>query len=139
MKARIGIVGTGNVGSALERGLSKAGYEVRTSDKSNSKEIAAWGEIVVLAVPFGAVEDVATQVAPAVEGKTVVDVTNALTEDMKLALGCTTSGAEKLQKLLPRSRVVKCFNTVFAVHMDKGRLGEQQLTVFAAGDDEASR
>jgi predicted dinucleotide-binding enzyme len=58
---------------------------------------------------------------------------------MKLALGYSTSGAEELQKKLPDARVVKCFNTVFAEHMDKGRVGNQQLTVFAAGDDDEAR
>jgi predicted dinucleotide-binding enzyme len=90
-------------------------------------------------VPFGALDDVAANIAPVVAGKTVIDVTNALTEDMNLALGYSTSGAEELQKKLPGARVVKAFNTQFAQHMDSGRLGEQRLTVFAAGDDAAAK
>lgn len=31
--------------------------------------------------------------------------------------------------------MVKAFNTVFAQHMDSGRLGDQRLTAFVAGDD----
>ena len=60
-------------------------------------------------------------------GKTVVDVTNALTPDMQLALGYSTSGAEQLQRKVPTARVVKCFNTVFAEHMDKGKVDDKTL------------
>jgi 8-hydroxy-5-deazaflavin:NADPH oxidoreductase len=35
--------------------------------------------------------------------------------------------------------VVKAFNTVFAQHMDSGKLGNQPLTAFVAGDDEMAR
>jgi predicted dinucleotide-binding enzyme len=62
-----------------------------------------------------------------------VDVTNALTDDMQLAVGCTTSGAEELQKKVPRARLVKAFHIVFAGTMDSGRVQGQQLTVFAPG------
>jgi predicted dinucleotide-binding enzyme len=136
---KIGIIGKGNVGSALQRGLSRAGHEVRTSGKADAEEKASWGEIVVLAVPFPAITEVVRQVGRSLDGKTVIDVTNALTPDMKLALGYSTSGAEELQKKLPSSRVVKCFNTVFAQHMDTGKVSGQQLTVFAAGDHDDAR
>jgi predicted dinucleotide-binding enzyme len=54
-------------------------------------------------VPFGALDDVATTIASLVKSKTVIDVTNALTGEMKLAVGYTTSGAEELQKKLPNA------------------------------------
>lgn len=138
---QIGIIGTGNVGGALRRGLERARQSVRAAgeDKAEVRAVAEWADIVILAVPFGALPDVAATIAPLVKGKTIVDVTNALTEDMKLAVGYTTSGAEELQKLLPTAHVVKAFNTQFAQHMDSGRLGEDRLTVFAAGDDEKAK
>ena len=139
---KIGIIGTGNVGGALRRGLERARQNVRAAgeDKAEVRAVAEWADVVILAVPFGAVTDVSATITTLVKGKTVVDVTNALTEDMKLAVGYTTSGAEELQKLLPDAYVVKAFNTQFAQHMDSGRLGEDRLTVFAAGDNaEAKR
>lgn len=136
---KIAIVGSGNVGSALARGLSRGGHEVRTSKRNDARDKASWGEVVILAVPFPALQDVVREVGSAVDGKVVVDVTNALTPDMQLALGYSTSGAEQLQKTMPKARVVKCFNTVFAEHMDKGRVQDQQLTVFAASDDASAR
>ena len=135
----IAIIGNGNVGSALQRGLSRAKHDVRTSTKTDAKETAAWGEIVILAVPFPALDSVVRDIGGALGGKIVIDVTNALTPDMQLALGYSTSGAEELQKKLPAARVVKCFNTVFADYMDKGRMDGQQLTAFAASDDDEAR
>ncbi len=134
---KIGIIGSGNVGSALARGLKRAGHEVRMAgrDPAAIRATASWAEIVLLAVPFGAIDDVVAGAGEALAGKAVVDVTNTLDSKMNLAVGFTTSGAEELQGKLPQSRVVKAFNTVFAQHMDTGRLGDQSLTAFAAGDD----
>ncbi|MBI2388731.1 MAG: NAD(P)-binding domain-containing protein [Deltaproteobacteria bacterium] len=138
---KIGIIGDGNVGGALARGLQRAGRDVRAvgDDKAAVRETAAQSEILILAVPFGALEAVAANIAAVSAGKTIIDVTNALTTEMKLALGYSTSGAEELQKKLPNARVVKAFNTQFAQHMDSGRLGDQRLTVFVAGDDAAAK
>ena len=137
MGTKIGIIGDGNVGSALGRGFTRAGHDVRAvgKDPGAIREAAAWAEVVLLAVPFGAIDDVVKAAGEALGGKTVVDVTNALDASMSLAVGFTTSGAEELQKKLPGARVVKAFNTVFAQHMDSGRLGDQPLTAFVAGDD----
>src|SRR3989304_3126459 len=54
---------------------------------------------------------------------------------MNLAIGCPTSAAEELQKKLPKARVVKAFNTVFAQNQSTGRVGNEQLTLFVASDD----
>lgn len=131
MQPRIGIIGNGNVGSALARGLERAGYAVRAvgGERGKVKETGEWAEIVILAVPYGAVDDVIREVGSSIQGKTLVDVTNALTEDMQLASGCTTSGAEHLQQIARGARVVKAFNTQFAGHMNTGQLGGQPLTV----------
>ncbi|MCM2352346.1 MAG: NAD(P)-binding domain-containing protein [Pseudobdellovibrio sp.] len=139
MSVKIGIIGSGNVGSAISRGLSKAGYESRMSNEENVNEVVSGAEIIVLAVPFGAIDDVVKKMGDKANGKIVIDATNALTSEMKLALGFTTSGAEELQKKLTKAKVVKAFNTVFAQHMDSGKLNGQTLTAFAASDDEVAR
>jgi 8-hydroxy-5-deazaflavin:NADPH oxidoreductase len=137
MKRKIGVIGAGNVGKALSRGADRAGYEVRmvARDPAQTREVVAWAEVVILAVPFHALDSVINRIGDGFGGKIVVDVTNALTQDMKLALGYTTSGAEELQHKLPAARVVKAFNTVFAQHMDTGKLNDKLLTVLVAGDD----
>jgi 8-hydroxy-5-deazaflavin:NADPH oxidoreductase len=141
MALKVGIIGNGNVGKALARGLSRAGHEVRAvgSDPSAVRETGAWAAVVILAVPFGAVEDAVRELGSGVDGKPLVDATNALTKDMQLALGFTTSGAEELQKKAPRAKVVKAFNTVFAGQMDSGRTDGGQVSAFAAGDDAGAR
>ena len=139
MKHKIVIIGSGKVGTALQAGLSRAGYEVRFAKKGQITETASWADVVILAVPFGAVPDVARALETAADCKTVIDVTNALTSDFQLAVGFTTSGAEELQKLVPRAHIVKAFNTVFAQHMSTGKVNGEQLTAFAAGDNEAAR
>jgi 8-hydroxy-5-deazaflavin:NADPH oxidoreductase len=133
----ISIIGDGNVGSALQRGLTKGGHEARAvgNDPARVREAAREAEVVIVAVPFAAIDQVVRVVGGDVKGKIVIDVTNALNPDMTLAVGHTTSGAEELQKKLPGARVVKAFNTVFAQHMDSGRVKGEQLTVLAAGDD----
>ena len=134
---RISVIGDGKVGSALARGFEKAGHTVSSvgNDQARIKELAASGEVIVLAVPFGALDQVAATIGNAADGKVVVDVTNALTPDFKLALGHTTSGAEELQKKLPNAKVVKGFNTVFSSAMETGQNTGTQLTAFIAGDD----
>ena len=134
----ISIIGDGNVGSALSRGLERAGHEVTTCghDAERERELAESGEIIILAVPFEAIDDVASTIGHRADGKTVIDVTNVITPDMKgLAVGFTTSGAEEWQKRLPQAHVIKAFNTEFANTMDSGEAKGEQLTAFIAGDD----
>lgn len=136
-KRKIGIIGSGNVGSALARALRSTGNNVRAVSAATRDvaQAAAWGDVILLAVPFSAIDDVVKEAGPALAGKIVIDATNALDQSMNLAVGFTTSGAEELQRKLPDARVVKAFNTVFAQHMDFGRLRDQLLTAFVASDD----
>ncbi|MFL5264142.1 MAG: NADPH-dependent F420 reductase [Anaeromyxobacteraceae bacterium] len=141
MALKVGIIGNGNVGKALARGLSRAGHEVRAvgSDPAAVREAGAWAGIVILAVPYGAIEAAVRELGTTVDGKPLVDATNALTKDMQLAVGFTTSGAEELQKKAPKAKVVKAFNTVFAGQMDAGRTEGGQVSAFAAGDDAGAK
>jgi predicted dinucleotide-binding enzyme len=135
MKQKIAIIGRGNVGKAIQAGAERAGHQTRMVGKDGgAREAAAWADLVVLAVPFGAVEAVAKEIGAAADGKPVIDATNAVGKD-GLAVGFTTSGAEQLQKHLPRARVLKSFNTVFAPHMNTGRIKGTALLLLVAGDD----
>ncbi len=139
---KIAVIGKGTVGTALATGLKRKGHEIRFGHRDPKEPVldaALWGEVVILAVPYEAVEEVAKVLGSAVDGKVVIDVTNALSEDMELAVGFSTSGAEELQKMLPKARVVKAFNTVFAANQSTGRVGKEQLSALVAGDDEKAK
>jgi predicted dinucleotide-binding enzyme len=139
--AQIAILGTGHVGSALAEGLRRVGYQPQTAghDREAMKAAVRSAEIVILAVPWVSLDDALGVVGEDLATRIVVDVTNPLTKDRQLALGFSTSGAEELQKKLPRSKVVKAFNTVFAQAMTSGQAQGQALTTFVAGDDAESK
>ena len=139
---KIGIVGKGNVGKALFKGLEGKGHDIRfglREPRGSVADVAKWSDVVILAVPWTAHKDVAKEAGTTLDGKTVVDVSNVLTPSLELAIGLTTSGAEELQKLLPKALIVKAFNTIFAANMSAGRLHDACLTVFVAGDDARSK
>jgi len=135
---KIAVIGKGHVGTALATGLKRKGHEIRFGHRDPKEPVldaAKWSEVIILAVPYRTVKDVARVLGSAVDGKVVVDVTNVLGPDMELAVGFSTSGAEEVQKLLPQARVVKAFNTVFAANQSTGKVGKEQLSAFVAGDD----
>jgi predicted dinucleotide-binding enzyme len=72
------------------------------------------------------------------KGKIVVDITNPVNNDdwSALYLG-EDSGGEQTARLLPQSKVVKAFNTIFSdvMYPDKQLFHEQKLTAFIASDD----
>src|SRR6185503_14128782 len=141
MKPKIGIIGHGHVGSALERGLRRAGYDVRAAgnDADTVRQTATAANVVIIAVPFAAIDDTLRELGAAIDGKIVVDVTNALTPDFQLAVGYSTSGAEELQKKAPNARIAKAFNTVFAANMDTGQVKGERLSAFVAADDDDAK
>jgi predicted dinucleotide-binding enzyme len=141
VKPKVAVIGKGNVGSALGGGLERAGYDVRLvgKDPGRAREAAAWGQVIILATPYGALDDVIREMGDGASGKLLVDATNVLTPDFQLALGFTTSGAEELQKKAPSAKVVKAFNTVFAQHMATGQVKSTALTLFVAGDDQGAK
>lgn len=137
----IAVIGDGNVGGALSKGLENAGHEVHIADNDPKavEQVSDRADVVILAVPFGAVPDVVETAGHLWTGKTVIDVTNAVDAEFAYAASLEESGAEKLQALVPDAKVVKAFNTVFAEHQATGQLDGERLTAFAASDHEDAR
>lgn len=95
------------------------------------------GEVVVLAVQYPAVAELAGQLREQLDGRIVVDITNPVdfsTFDSLLSPP-GSSGAEEIAKLLPGARLVKAFNTIFAGTLVAGSVAGQPLDVFIASDD----
>lgn len=135
---KVAIIGKGNVGSALCNGLGKTGHEIKFGHRDPAEPVAdaaKWGEVIILAVPHNSADDAVQTIKPFSDGKTVIDVMNPMDPNMELGISCTTSTAEENQKKLPKAKVVKAFNTVFAQNQSTAKVGDQQLTAFIAGDD----
>jgi predicted dinucleotide-binding enzyme len=55
---------------------------------------------------------------------------------MKPKIGIIGDGnVEEFQKKGPSAKVIKAFNSTFAGHMDNGRMKNEPIALFVAGDD----
>ncbi|MBZ0227699.1 MAG: NADPH-dependent F420 reductase, partial [Bauldia sp.] len=73
-------------------------------------------------------------------GKIVVDISNPLNDTYDgLVTAPGKSAAEEIANLLPKSRVVKAFNTTFAGTLVEGKVDGQPLDVFVAANDDDAR
>ena len=133
---KVTIIGGGNMGKAISELVTKGGNTVEILTRSDSTT-AVTGEIVVLAVPYGALDEIVAQRGDELAGKVVVDITNPL--DFQtfdgLVVPADGSAAAELAAKLPRAKVVKAFNTNFAATLGTGKVGQNTTTVLVAGDD----
>lgn len=148
---KIAVIGTGNVGSALGGSLVRAGHEVvlaaRDADKTRqvAQKVGARAadepaqavrdaEAVILAVPYDALLETASEIGDAAAGKVVIDATNP---------GPATAGgpsaAERLAERLPNAHVSKAFNTLFGSFMAQPDLQGQKVDALFATDSDAAR
>lgn len=133
---KVTIIGGGNMGKAISELVTKGGNTVEILTRSDSTT-AVTGEIVVLAVPYGALDEIVAQRGDELAGKVVVDITNPLdfqTFD-SLVVPADGSAAAELAAKLPQAKVVKAFNTNFAATLGTGKVGQNTTTVLVAGDD----
>jgi predicted dinucleotide-binding enzyme len=144
------VIGAGNIGAAVARLALKAGAEVQVLTRDPAKAAAVdpavtpgtvgdaiTGEIVVLALPYPALTEVAGQYPDGFAGRVVVDVTNPVdfaTFDA-LVVPAGSSATAELAQRLPQARVLKAFNTTFAATLATGTVGDRPTTVLVAGDD----
>lgn len=134
--ATITIFGTGTMGSAIAAAFAAGGHSIDHIDTATpAPEVR--GDIVVLAVPYAAVERILAEHGAALAGRIVVDITNPVdfaTFD-GLAVPADSSAAAVIAAAVPAARVVKAFNTNFAATLAAGTVGEVATTVLVAGDD----
>jgi NADPH-dependent F420 reductase len=134
--AHISIIGTGNMGQAIAGIAGKGPNTVELFNTSDADKQVT-GDIVVLAVPYPAVEGVLAQRGGSLAGKVVVDITNPLNFETfdSLVVPADGSATAVIAAALPESRVVKAFNTNFASTLSSGAVGSLTTTVLIAGDD----
>ncbi len=108
------------------------------------KEAVAHGEVIVLAVLGSAVDDAIDLAGREnFDGKVVIDTTNPLdfSKGMPpgLFLGTTDSLGERIQRRLPKAKIVKCFNIVGNASMVDPNLPGGPPDMLIAGDDPAAK
>src|SRR5262245_50039810 len=137
------LVAGGHAISLVDRDWQKAsalaadlGKEAGATVAAASLDHALANPVVVLALPFAAAREFAAANAVKLAGKIVVDISNPLNATFDgLVTAPGKSAAEEVANLLPKSRVVKAFNTTFAGTLVAGSVDGQALDVFVAGDD----
>jgi len=160
-KQTIAIIGaTGNMGSAIAKGVAKGNYrlllcandeqkvtslteEIRQLHAKADVEFlkcsveAGWeADIIIMAVPYAAEKEVVAKIKDVANQKIVISIANPLNETYDgLVTAADTSAAEELQKQLPNSKVVKAFNTTFAADFAAPVIDGKTVDAFVAGDD----
>lgn len=156
MAETIAMVGTGNVGRSLGPMFAELGHEIiygsRSPDRADIQELvsrtggnasaaspaeaAARADVVMLAVPWNAVESVMANIG-GLSGKIVIDPTNPrmVGDDGLRDFAVAPSNAEWVQRWAPEARVVKAFNTMnWRTWVDPASSGGP-VTVPIVGDD----
>lgn len=157
-KKKIGIVGSGKVGGTLGGVWVNAGHEVMFSSRhiendralaarlgrgaraGTPREAAAFGEVLMISVPYHALPDVGRELGDQLVGKVVIDTNNPFVHrDGEIANWAREKGAGLASaELLPGARIVRAFNAVGyarmgAAHEQPGRFGMP----IASDDEEA--
>jgi predicted dinucleotide-binding enzyme len=156
---KIGIIGSGNMGAAMGRAWAAKGHVVLFSFSKDAGQLraaadaagptvrtgtpaeeVAFGEVILLAVPWGAVPE-ALRAAGPVAGKVLFSCVNCLKPDFGgLAVGTTTSAAEEIARLAPGARMVEAIPPMAQIlAADSRRLGGQQISTFYCGDDAGAK
>lgn len=153
---KIGIIGAGKIGGTLGEHWVRAGHEVFLSSRhpENLRELAArlgpraragtpraaaaFGEVILISVPYGALPQIGRDYAAEMRGKIVLDTGNpfpgrdgAMAEEARRK-GTGVASAE----FLPGVRLVRAFNTIpYSVLRRQASRPGERVAVPLAGDD----
>jgi len=158
----IGIIGSGKMGIALGKIWANNGHRLLFSHSRDQQklkalaelvgakagtpqEAAQFGEVIMLAVPYPALQQV-LKTAGLLEGKVVITCVSGLKPDFEgktigLPANLEVSVAEQIANLAPGAKVVEAFNTTFAeiLQAQSRQFGNEQPSVFYCGDDESAK
>ena len=128
---KIGIIGSGRIGSTFGGLWAKAGHEIMFSDRDaeqakraaegagpraragSAEQAVAFGDVVLIAVPYGALPAIAQQVGAQLKGKVVIDPNNPVpSRDGELGAQAKEKGAAvSTAAILPGAKLVRAFNS----------------------------
>ena len=154
-KMKIGIVGSGRVGGTLGGLWAKAGHEVMFSsldlehDKALAASVganaragtpnqaAAFGDVVLISVPYRALPQLGKDLADLIKGKVVIDTCNPFPErDGEIGAWAQKMGAGLASaELLPGARIVRAFNAVGYARLPEAAQRTERYGMPIAGDD----
>lgn len=150
---RIGVIGAGNIGGNCARQAVKGGHEVMLSfarepsklealaaelggraSTASPADAAAFGEVVILSVPWGLIEEALDQ-AGDLAGKIVVDTTNQFGSGPKPGAGETAAAFNA--RRMGGARYTKSFNTLTSRFQAEAaeRRGDERVVQWICGDD----
>jgi predicted dinucleotide-binding enzyme len=156
---KIGVIGSGRIGSTLGGIWVKAGHAVMFSsldlehDKAlaarlggkaragTSREAAAFGDVLLMAVPYAALPQVGKDLGELVKGKVVIDASNPIVaRDGETATWAREKGAGLASaELLPGARIVRTFNAIgFSRMAEAAQRQGERIGMPMAGNDAAA-
>jgi 8-hydroxy-5-deazaflavin:NADPH oxidoreductase len=156
-KMKIGVIGAGHIGGTIGGLWIKAGHPVFFSSRHPEElqnliaglgplaqagtvdQAIAFGDVVLLAVPYGAVPQIGRDYGKSLAGKIVLDADNAVaSRDGTIADEVERNGiGVTSQKYLPGARLVRAFNTLnYMIFEREANRPAPRLAVPIAGDDQ---
>jgi predicted dinucleotide-binding enzyme len=161
--AKVGIIGSGDVGKTLAKGFLKHGYQVAIGSDHTEKlaefkrenpqietatfeQAAQSDDVVVLCVKGTVAEKIVEKVKRHLLGKTVIDTTNPIADAppqngvLKFFTSLDESLMERLQKIAPDTQFVKALNSVGSGVMINPNFGDNtKPTMFICGNNEDAK
>ena len=155
-RTKIGIIGSGNIGSTLGRIWAQAGHQVMFSsldierDKKLAGEVGAnasagtpreaakFGDVLLVAVPYRAMPAVGKDLGELLKGKIVLDASNPIpARDGDIVKTAEEKGGPGLYsaELLPGARIVRGFNAVGYARLPDAAKHQPRMGMPIAGDD----
>ena len=151
---RIGVIGTGNIGGTLATHWAHAGHELVISGLDpealkplaarlgakvrvgTPREAAAFGDVVLISVPYGALPQVGRDYAKELAGKVVIDTGNPYPQrDGAMAEEARREGTGVASaRYLPGVRLVRAFNAIAWTNLrDLGNRAGTRVAIPLAG------
>ena len=153
---KIGIIGSGRIGSTFGTLWAKAGHDIMFSDRDSEtakkaaeavgakakagsvEQAVAFGDAVLIAVPYGALPAIAQQVGNQLKGKVVIDPNNPVpARDGELGAQAREKGAAvSTAAILPGARLVRAFNSWgYATMAREANRPAPRMAIPVAADD----